>query len=193
VYDLAGHNDPEESIQNILSMNPQYILDNEKSLIGAYPNTYTFTKSMAERTLNKRYRELGIKMAIVRPSIIISCMDEPYVGWTDTMAAGGGMCYAVGTGLMHHFVADKSFIFDAVPADFTTNLIIATSYFTAVEEKNNLKILHSATGHLNPITVGNFTSSILKYSNYHPFNKQMFATHARAYKNESEYKLRMEI
>ena len=56
VYDLAGHNDPEESIQNILSMNPQYIQDNEKTLIGTYPNTYTFTKSMAERTVKKLYR-----------------------------------------------------------------------------------------------------------------------------------------
>jgi fatty acyl-CoA reductase len=56
VYELAGHSDPEESIQNILGMNPQYIQDNEKMLTCGYPNTYTFTKSMAERTIQKRYK-----------------------------------------------------------------------------------------------------------------------------------------
>jgi hypothetical protein len=40
-------------INNILSMNPQYITENEKTIIGHYPNTYTYTKSMAERTLKK--------------------------------------------------------------------------------------------------------------------------------------------
>jgi fatty acyl-CoA reductase len=51
IYSLDNNQDPEEVIKEILRMNPQYIADNEKSLIGSYPNTYTWTKSMAERAL----------------------------------------------------------------------------------------------------------------------------------------------
>jgi hypothetical protein len=58
-------------------------------------------------------------------------MDEPYAGWTDTLAAGGGMAYAIGMGYMHYFTGSPNVIMDVVPADISSNLIIAASYFTA--------------------------------------------------------------
>lgn len=51
IYELPGGEDPEEVIEKLSRMNPQYISENEKTLIGDYPNTYTYTKSMAERAL----------------------------------------------------------------------------------------------------------------------------------------------
>jgi thioester reductase-like protein len=70
VYDLEGGKDSEELVAEILKLNPQQVSEKEKEIIGKYPNTYTFSKSLAERTLRKRIG--NIKVAIVRPSIVIS-------------------------------------------------------------------------------------------------------------------------
>ena len=51
IYNLERDEKAEDIIKDILRMNPQYIADNEKNLIGNYPNTYTYSKSMAERAL----------------------------------------------------------------------------------------------------------------------------------------------
>ena len=48
---------------------------------------------MAERTLRKRAGH--VKVAIVRPSIIGCCLEDLVPGWTDTLAAAGGMILAL--------------------------------------------------------------------------------------------------
>jgi fatty acyl-CoA reductase len=59
-------------------------MENDKLKILAhlgFPNTYTFTKNMAEQVLEKRRGNL--KLAIVRPSAILACCREPFPGWLD--------------------------------------------------------------------------------------------------------------
>lgn len=73
VYDLEGGLDPEEIVQKIVSLGPQKVQEEEMSLIMGYPNTYTFTKSLAERALKKLHGDLPT--TILRPSIIISCYE----------------------------------------------------------------------------------------------------------------------
>lgn len=54
VYDLPNNLDPEEVITNIVTLGPVKVQEREQSLIGAYPNTYTFSKAFAERVLQKK-------------------------------------------------------------------------------------------------------------------------------------------
>ena len=68
IYDLPGNQDPDKIVQNILKLGPQTITEQEKSIMGGYPNTYTFTKSLAERMIKKKRGNLPV--VIVRPSII---------------------------------------------------------------------------------------------------------------------------
>jgi fatty acyl-CoA reductase len=103
-------------------MNPQYIMDNEKTLIGSYPNTYTWAKSMAERALLKKHGKL--RVSIVRPAIVISSYEEPTPGWTDTLAAGGGIIFGCTSGLMHVVYAHPNKIIDMIPVDYVSNTII---------------------------------------------------------------------
>ena len=42
----------------------------------------------------------NLKIAIVRPSIVISALDEPLVGWTETISALGGVLFASMLGLV---------------------------------------------------------------------------------------------
>lgn len=75
------------------------MLEREKEIIGRYPNTYTFTKALTERMLKKRRGDL--KICIVRPSIVISALDEPLLGWTETISALGGVLFAAMLGLIN--------------------------------------------------------------------------------------------
>ena len=73
-------------------------MEKEKELLGKYPNTYTFTKALAERTLQKRVGK--IRVCVVRPAIVISAFEEPMLGWTETLSAMGGLAYACMLGLI---------------------------------------------------------------------------------------------
>lgn len=154
IYDLENDEDPEALIEAISKMNPQDIIDNEKQIIGKYPNTYTFSKSMAERVLKKKHGKLHV--SIVRPSIIIASYQEPIQGWTDTLAAGGGITFACTSGLMHYVYSNPLNTVDLIPVDYTTNTILCCSAFAAVQKEPLVLVVHSSTSHLNPIRIDKF-------------------------------------
>ncbi len=67
----------------------------------------------------------------MRPSIITGCKDEPMPGWTDTLAAAGGLAITMGLGIIHYVLSDPEVVFDIIPGDYVSNLIIATAFFRA--------------------------------------------------------------
>ena len=74
---------------------------------------------MAERALKKNRGDLPV--TIVRPSIIVSCYQEPFEGWIDTLAASGGNVVALSIGVMHFLRASGRNIIDFIPCDFVVN------------------------------------------------------------------------
>jgi len=129
VYDLENGKDPELLIEEILKLNPQQVIEREKEIIGKYPNTYTFTKSLTERVLKKRAGSQRI--AIIRPSIVISAYEEPMVGWTETLSAMGGLLFAGMLGLIKFLYSNDSMCLDIVPVDYCANLILCTTSYCA--------------------------------------------------------------
>lgn len=55
----------------------------EKRLIGKHPNTYTFTKNLAEQIVMTKGK--GLPIVVVRPSIIGAANQEPFPGWIDNI------------------------------------------------------------------------------------------------------------
>ena len=55
-------------VEDIMRKDPKELSDNLKTYIGEYPNTYTYTKSLAEKQLMKTKGNLNV--VIYRPSII---------------------------------------------------------------------------------------------------------------------------
>ncbi|KAF2881899.1 hypothetical protein ILUMI_24280 [Ignelater luminosus] len=142
-------------------------------LIGDRPNTYAFTKAVAENVVKEEGK--GLPIAIVRPSIVISTCKEPIPGWMDTVYGAVGATVGVGLGLvrtMHH----KAYkIADLVPADYVINCAIAAAWDNgtkkldnnkAVEERsdeNNIEIYNYVSSVQNPITWNDF----MKYTEKH--------------------------
>lgn len=97
--------------------------ENLKSILGPWPNTYTFTKSMGERTLRKR-RNPNLPTLLIRPSIIVGSMTEPAPGWTDTISAAGGLSLIGGAGMFNICHGKSDNIADLIPVDIVSNMII---------------------------------------------------------------------
>ena len=55
----------------------------EERILKVYPNTYTFTKNLAEQIVASNSN--GLPVAIVRPSIIGASLEEPCPGWLDNI------------------------------------------------------------------------------------------------------------
>jgi len=170
-----------------MNMNPQYIEENEMKIIGDYPNTYTYTKSMAERTLKKNRGNL--RVSILRPSVIISCYEEPVQGWTDTLSAAGGLTYAVSNGIMHYVRAKDSAVVDLIPADFCSNLILACTVQTAREEVPRLNIFHSASSSTNPLLIKDFAGHCIQNAKYLPYYKQLADPYVTRITNQNIFDL----
>jgi alcohol-forming fatty acyl-CoA reductase len=62
-----------------------------KKIIEPFPNTYTFSKSLAEDILRKNATNLRAKIKIVRPSIITATYEEPIKGYTDNIYGLNGV------------------------------------------------------------------------------------------------------
>jgi len=81
--------DPEKVLEGLMKMPVEELVSNTQNILGRYPNTYTFTKSLVERIINKEKGKYCV--TILRPSIIGSAWKEPLIGWVDTVSAAGAL------------------------------------------------------------------------------------------------------
>jgi len=129
-----------------MKMSKQYVEENENKLIGNHPNTYCFTKCLAERMLYKRRGNL--KMVISRPSIVTAALKEPYIGWIDSLAAAGALTTLVSAGLLMYIPVSRPDIrLDLIPVDIVSNAILITSAYAdkADSETGCFHIYNQAT------------------------------------------------
>ena len=189
IYD--DHLDQEAIVKSIMAKNDKEVHDNEKKIIGEFPNTYTFTKNLAEKQLRKN---LGnVKCVIWRPSIIASGLKQPFPGWTDSMSAAGGLTVLGGLGLIQLVHKPKeNNVFDIIPVDIVSNgLLCATA--DASSSAQRLTIYNSATSVQNPITLEDYKDIVLNFYKFYALRNQQYTANARFIKSKFQYELRKEL
>ena len=72
--------------------------------------------------VKKRRGQLPV--VIVRPSIIQGCYEDPFMGWTDTIAASGFQMMMVALGVLHFIHIKRNTVLDLIPCDFVSNCIL---------------------------------------------------------------------
>ncbi|GLV38329.1 waterproof [Carabus blaptoides fortunei] len=109
-------------------------------LLGDWPNTYTFTKAMAEAMIRDQGSNLPI--AIFRPGIIVSTWKEPLKGWIDNVYGPNGICAGALMGILGSLWCDENVSANIVPVDMTINALLAVAWSTATKYqlKNDLEI-----------------------------------------------------
>ncbi|MBI3270523.1 MAG: SDR family oxidoreductase [Planctomycetes bacterium] len=85
-----------------------------------WPNTYTYSKSLAESLLLRR---LGrFRCSIFRPAIVESALSFPFPGWNEGFNTSAPLVFLLGT-WFRHLPGSASMPFDVVPVDLVANAL----------------------------------------------------------------------
>jgi hypothetical protein len=79
------------------------------------------------------------------------------------LSAAGGLSVAGATGILPYVYAEYDNIADVIPVDYVTNGILVSTALLA--GKPALTVIHSSSGHRNPVSWGEYISQGLKYAN----------------------------
>ena len=127
---------------------------------------------MAEKTLIKRKGDLPV--VLFRPSIIASALEQPFPGWTDSLAAAGGITLVSGLGLVNYINTTGKSEFDLIPVDFVANGIIIATAKQGISKSTNIEIYNCATSSTNPLTLLEYKNCVEDTCGYFSFNKKVF-------------------
>lgn len=135
-------------------------------LLGSKPNTYTYTKHLAENLL---IEEAGSSLPyiIVRPSIVGASWREPFAGWIDNFNGPSGLFIACGMGLLRSMIGKPDAIADIVPVDIVSNVIIAAPWYRATVIYKQMQLSLSTVTKSTPTDKNNNTNK----------NKQRLVVH----------------
>ncbi|XP_072938650.1 putative fatty acyl-CoA reductase CG5065 isoform X2 [Epargyreus clarus] len=122
-----------------------------RTILNGSSNTYTFTKALAENLVVKFHEQTGIPTIIVRPSIMVSCKDEPMSGWIDNWFGATALVVTDSKGLNRAIFADGRNTIDLIPADYVANLIIVAA--ARCQRSKNVQVYNSCSSAVNPITL----------------------------------------
>jgi len=149
--------DPEQLIKltEWLELKPKVLESMTPELVHPLPNTYTFTKSVAEHIL---VNDAGDKVpfSIIRPSIVCGAWREPEPGWVDNLYAFTGLLIGMGKGLLRTLYIKQGIKLDFIPVDVPINLMIVSAYNTATKiytPGTGENIYCCSTGYQNPLTI----------------------------------------
>ncbi|XP_047097189.1 putative fatty acyl-CoA reductase CG5065 [Schistocerca piceifrons] len=160
--------DPDKIIQCMEWMDDDLIDALTPKLIGNRPNTYTFTKALAESMLLTECGNLPV--AIVRPSIVLSALREPLAGWVDNLNGPTGLIAAAGKGFFRTMMCSNDKVADLVPVDVVINLMICAAWRTASVRPDGIAVYNCCTGQKRPITWKRFVDLCFLYMRSHPVN-----------------------
>lgn len=141
---------PDKIIEACDWINDDFIdLLNDK-IIHPKPNTYTFTKAIAEYLVFKE--SSSIPCVIVRPSIVGASWLEPFPGWLDNYNGPTGLYVAHNMGVLHCMVGKKEAAADIIPVDVVINMMLASAWFRGSGKTHKLYVFNCTSDRSNRVT-----------------------------------------
>ncbi|GJQ78022.1 hypothetical protein Trydic_g2370 [Trypoxylus dichotomus] len=110
----SSHN-PEKFIKVADWFDDNTIAAMAKTLLDKVPNTYTFSKALAEDLVADAMDT--IPAIILRPSIVIPVWKEPLPGWFDNVNGPIGVLIAAGKGVLRTMYGNKDMYADIISVD----------------------------------------------------------------------------
>jgi thioester reductase-like protein/phosphoserine phosphatase len=110
-----------------------------------WPNTYTFTKSLAESLIHKH--GAGLPVAIVRPSIVETSISTPFQGWNEGINTSASLSYLLGT-YFRQLPSNARKRLDIIPVDTVCRGM--TLIAAAIMQRRHEPVYHLATSVSNP-------------------------------------------
>ncbi|XP_075988806.1 putative fatty acyl-CoA reductase CG5065 [Anticarsia gemmatalis] len=148
---------PEDLLAEIT---PQYI--------SPKPNTYTFTKALAESVVLE-HGNRGYPVAIFRPTVVVCALREPFPGWIENLNGPSGVLVGAGKGLMHVFACRPRARADMLPVDLAIDTLIAVAWETALDRSQQVRVYNCSTCE-NPTTWSGFRAALTSLLKTHPLD-----------------------
>ncbi|CAH2101760.1 unnamed protein product [Euphydryas editha] len=123
--------------------------------LGELPNTYVFTKQLAEHVMFEQKGKLPV--VIMRPSIVISSFKEPLEGWVENLNGPVGMLLASGKGILRALYTDPNILSDYIPVDIAIKSFIAGAWARGIKKlqpNDDVDIYNCSTSHMKTMTIG---------------------------------------
>lgn len=140
-------------VMDQLNMSKKEEIKFTKLVIGKFPNTYCFTKSMAEDLVSESVKELPI--SIYRFSIAMAALREPLIGWLDSSQALTQSIVRIGLGIIRVICVKRNENMETVPIDLACNCLIASAWEAASKKnKQELHVYNYVSGTDNPVAWG---------------------------------------
>jgi nucleoside-diphosphate-sugar epimerase len=117
-----------------------------------WPNTYTLTKSLAESLIRNFLNEHPqAAIAVVRPAIVESSIEKPFLGWNEGINTSASLSYLLGT-FFRQLPSNASKCLDLIPVDLVSRGM--TLIAAALVSRRNARVYHLATSVANPCDMG---------------------------------------
>jgi alcohol-forming fatty acyl-CoA reductase len=118
-----------------------------------WPNTYTFTKSLAESLIARHIAKdgAGLPIAIVRPAIVETSVAKPFRGWNEGINTSASLSYLLGTAF-RQLPSNERKRLDIIPVDAVCAGM--TLIGAALVERRHDPMYQLATSVTNPCDMG---------------------------------------
>jgi len=121
----------------------------KRALELGWPNTYTFTKSLAESLIAKY--GAGLPIAIVRPAIVETSLSRPFFGWNEGINTSASLSYLLGT-YFRQLPSNQRKRLDIIPVDAVCRGM--TLIAAGLLERRHEAVYQLATSVTNPCDMG---------------------------------------
>lgn len=151
VYDFPHR--PEDLIRCAEWMSEESMAAMQKTVLGSQPNTYTYTKRLAEILVRDHYGTLPV--CIVRPSIVTPAFSDPLPGWVDSLNGPPGLFLAAGKGVLRSLLMDPKGTIEAIPVDACINgIVVMTQHIATTERASEIPVYNMTIHESRKMTNG---------------------------------------
>ncbi|XP_012256162.2 putative fatty acyl-CoA reductase CG5065 [Athalia rosae] len=143
--------------------------------LGKLPNTYTFTKQLAEHVINDY---AGVVPGVIfRPSVVISSLSEPVSGWLDNFNGPVGLMIGGGKGILRTVYGRLDTLTDFIPVDIAIKAMIACAWkrgIKTITQDSSVPIYNCASNGAKVLSTKDVVTMALQLSEEVPFEGIMW-------------------
>ncbi|CAH1394511.1 unnamed protein product [Nezara viridula] len=163
---------------------PENVLEKiTPDLLKPHPNSYTFSKRLAEAVVASYYPE--VPSCILRPSIVIPTWKEPMEGWVDNLNGPIGILIGGAKGVirsMHCFIEYSA---ELIPVDMAINgIMVAIPKFVtnSSERPKDIPVVNLTQSDTYVVTWGDMLEKGKEIAFQYPFETMLWYPNGRPYK-----------
>ncbi|EFN65009.1 Fatty acyl-CoA reductase 1 [Camponotus floridanus] len=156
--------------------------------LATMPNTYTFSKRLAEAIINDYSKSLPC--VIIRPSIVVSTAIEPVQGWLDNFNGPIGLFVGGGKGVLRVVYVDPVVTSDFIPVDVAIKAMIIAAWHRGLKpitEDDTMHIYNCSSHDVKQINIKNLIQMAFKITKDVPLEQIVWSPATTITKNPYMY------